>query len=178
MFYITPHGFKITKEQLPTLRYVSSTDVSPVMSDYVGFTTLIAAQEMFYPDLIIGWRYRQATHYFNWRDNMWKFVQCKLSKDHKVPLEKFTREYKGGVSDVLQEICSMGYKVSVSWVDDKNSWVTTITGKKGAKINENVSLPSWSDDWAEALFMGAFKCIVLADRGDWSTLEQLDDNWG
>ncbi len=110
--------------------------------------------------------------------NQWTFVHYKIPREDKGKLEEYIEACKGDVDSTISDLCGQGYKLSLSWVDDKSSYVCTITPKDGVKKNVRSSLPSWSDDWKEAVFMCGYKNEVLCNNGDWTPLLDKDDSWG
>lgn len=108
----------------------------------------------------------------------WQFIDVKLETEDKPKLEKFAKEYKLDVEAILTEISAMGYKLSISYVDKQNSFVVSVSGNDRTKHNNGCTMTSWSDDVIEALFMAAYKVIVVTDRGIWSEYATDTSNWG
>lgn len=108
----------------------------------------------------------------------WNFVNIKLTAEDKPKLEKYAKEHKLDVVSALTAIASYGYKFSLSFVDDSNSWVASVSGSDRSKHNNKATMTSWSDDPAEAIFMAAFKCDVITQGEDWKEFEQENSNWG
>jgi len=126
----------------------------------------------------LSWTLAIAKHppdlgYEYWRsDIMAKFgnmqaVNIQLTQADKAPLEKFAEGYKYDVVHAINQLGGSGIKVSITWVDDSNSWCVTLTGSPSSKHNKDRFMSSWSDDWVEALFMGLYKHEVVCDNGSW-----------
>jgi len=112
------------------------------------------------------------------KDPRWKFIECRLTADDAEGLERFSKGDYGGLVQTATELSSMGYKLSVSFIDKQNAFVATVSGSDRSKYNNGTSISSWSDDLAEAILMCGYKVIVLANRGDWEVLDAPRANWG
>ena len=108
----------------------------------------------------------------------WTFVNIKLKPEDKESLLKYAKEHKGQVESALSAIASYGYKFSLSFVDDSNSWCASVSGNERTKFNDKCTITSWSDDISEAIFMAAYKCDVVTEGGDWKEYEETSSNWG
>lgn len=79
--------------------------------------------------------------------------------------------------ELLAELCGEGYKISISWVFDQNSFCASLIGTPTTKANEDVVMTTWSDDLPEVIAMMYYKHVVICDRGKWPT-EKSGNRWG
>lgn len=107
----------------------------------------------------------------------WTMISARLSKDDKKKFHQAVEKSGLNAHDAVIELLGAGYKVSVSFVVDRESFVFTVTGPKDHKLNGEKSMTSWSDDLAEAMYMGWYKVRFVFGDGSWA-----DDNddvpWG
>ncbi|AXH79574.1 MAG: hypothetical protein [Circular genetic element sp.] len=108
----------------------------------------------------------------------WTFVEIKLGQDDKPALEEFLTEYDNDPLEILDDISELGYKVSISYVDDQSSYVVTVSGTKRSGLNNKQSVTSWSNNLAEACTMAGYKVLVIAKNKDWVEFETGNANWG
>lgn len=142
------------------------------------FTTLIGYENWSGDGIdLAGYYYRERDYFMaNFKD--WKFVNMRLTSDDEPELKKFALKYKSDVSAVVIELLSSGYKISITWVDDKESFIVTLTPTESCPYNAKSSMSSWSDDVIEAVMMAGYKNYVLADGKDWADAERGKDGWG
>lgn len=108
----------------------------------------------------------------------WTFVEIKLEKKDKPLVEKFAESYKHDPLEILDDIAELGYKVSVSYVDDQNSYVVSVSGNSRTGINNQQTVTTWSGDLGECIAMAGYKVLKLSDGRDWKELETQSSNWG
>lgn len=107
----------------------------------------------------------------------WTMINARLTKaDQKVFHDTVTKTNQPA-QDLVIELLEQGYKVSISFVDDRASFVFTVTGPKGHKINAEKSMTSWSDDLEEAMCMGWYKVRHVFNDGVW-TDDEDHGIWG
>lgn len=106
-----------------------------------------------------------------------KFINVQLSEKDKPRLEAYAEHYNGDAVEMAYELTAQGYKLSISWIDDRNSFCVTVSGSKRTKFNKEHSMTSWSDDLTEACFMAGYKHEELAKKGDWEGLH-VSTTWG
>lgn len=98
-----------------------------------------------------------------------EFVDCQLTKDDEKPLEKFIADYKGNVSELLQDIGSAGYTVKLGFYVEHAAFACFLQAGNDIKENSNMMLSSWSDEPIECLFMCWYKHKVIFKSGTWET---------
>lgn len=108
----------------------------------------------------------------------WQFANVKLTEKDKPKLIRFSGEFDDNPMNILTEIASRQYKLSVSWVDKQNSFVVSVSGTENSKINNGVTMTSWSDDVEEAIFMTGYKVLEVTQDGVWLEYAEESSNWG
>jgi hypothetical protein len=73
------------------------------------------------------------------------------------------------VDKLIPLLLEDGYKLSLAFVADSGSFSATISGNSEHSKNPNSGLSSFSDDVFEAIQLTAYKHIVMAKRGVWTT---------
>lgn len=178
----TPHPdwkwFYVTRFKLAGLTDYYTHKDSILYENHDLFLSLIDYQALYYPVLVIRIRYPTEELFMADQRANWTFIHYKIPREDESKLKDYIKSCKDSVDTPITVFASQGYKISISWVDDKNSYVVTVSPKEGSKVNSKSSLPSWSDDWQEAIFMCGYKHEVLCDGGDWTPLLDKDDNWG
>lgn len=107
----------------------------------------------------------------------WTMINARLSKNDKEKFHKAVTDSGLTAHDAVIELLGGGYKVSVSFVVDRSSFVFTVTGPKDHRLNAEKSMTSWSDDLEEAMYMGWYKVRLMFADGEW-TDDGEDMIWG
>lgn len=107
-----------------------------------------------------------------------EFVTLRLTADDAKNIEKYAQSKEGDYTTVLHEILASGHKVSISWIDDKSSYIVTLIGTEHSQHNQGYSMTTWSDDLVEAIFMAGYKHEIVCDGGSWQDNSTGDMNWG
>lgn len=107
----------------------------------------------------------------------WEMINKRLQLEDKQAFEKWVTKNPASVADLVTEVATNGYKLSITWVDNSNSFVVTASGRKDEGRNKKKSLPSWSDDVQEALYMTVYKILVIFEGGEWES-DDMAQNWG
>ncbi len=123
-------------------------------------------------------KYKTILEYERKNDMKWEFATIRLTEADKVPLQEYVHTHDNDPENILQELLSAGFKVSISFVDDQSAFVVTISGSERSKRNQGWSLSSWSDDFWEAVSMAGYKHFVLCDGKDWADLDKGKSSWG
>lgn len=108
----------------------------------------------------------------------WNFVEIKLVSDDKPALDEYMKSHKNDPTSILTEVASYGYKISISWVDDRNAYVVSVSGRDGGKKNANATVTSWSDDLNEAIGMAGYKVVKLTGGEEWAEYATTLGEWG
>lgn len=125
-----------------------------------------------------GWSFQSMEHFLMPTFSKWEFVEIRLQQTAAKDVEKYAQKHKNDPVSILEEITSYGYKVSISWVDDRNAYVVSVSGSDNSKNNNQTTVTSWSDSAMEALAMAGYKVVILTSGGDWKEFVTAKDNWG
>jgi len=68
----------------------------------------------------------------------------------------------------VEDILAAGYKLSFTFVDSSNSYVTSVTGNAEHLINPSATITSWSGTLEEGVAMSVWKVYVLFGEGKWA----------
>lgn len=115
----------------------------------------------------------QLSFCIDWTDLMAKrtsdfnLIDYRLSDTELDAFEAWVKKSPPTFPSVMAELATMDYKVSLTFVENSESWCVSITGKEDAKFNSKATLTTWSEDVEEALLMAYFKVIVVFERGKW-----------
>lgn len=105
------------------------------------------------------------------------FSTLRLEGDEAATFEKWFEETVVNPLEVMQQFTGDGFKMSVSYIIDQNSFCVTIIGTKDTKKHEKQGMTSWSDDLGEALAMAWFKHYQLCAGDGWPTKDR-GNRWG
>lgn len=97
------------------------------------------------------------------------FSTLRIEPDDAPAFEKWLEGNTVNPLAVLEQFTSDGFKISVTYVIDQNSFCVTVVGTKETKRHDKCGMSSWSDDLAEALGMTWYKHYILCDGSEWPT---------
>lgn len=107
----------------------------------------------------------------------WAFVNVPLSVADKPALDFFIEEQGGDSNLIIQELTAQQYKISIAWVDSRNSFCVTMSGGRDHPRNPAQSMSAWSDDINEAVWMLGYKHLQICKSGEWKDFE-TSAAWG
>lgn len=107
-----------------------------------------------------------------------EFVSIRLNKSDKKSFQVWQKEHGEKLNQNLEELALTGYKVSISFDPERDTFITALTGKKTASHNVSKCFTSRSSDMAEALQLMCYKHFGLANAEDWDKISTEDDSWG
>lgn len=105
----------------------------------------------------------------------WTFINYRLDKDEVRAFETWVAETNPNVYEVINDLTSAGYKMSISWDDKHTCFNVTITGGEASK-NAGKSLSSRSDEWSNALMMCLYKHTEIFRSGTWKS--RAEESYG
>jgi len=100
-------------------------------------------------------------------NNNFNLLDYRLSEAELGAYEAWLTKTKPTMPQCLSELAAMDIKISLTFVENSESWCVSITGKEGNKFNEKVTMTNWSDDVEDALYMACYKAVVVFERGKW-----------
>lgn len=96
-----------------------------------------------------------------------EFVTFKISPEEKKDYDKWADSCELSVDDVLNKFGGDGFKMSLKYVADVQSWVFTVIGTDVTKAHKNQAMSSWSDMVLDVVLVAAYKHYVMCDGGGW-----------
>lgn len=99
-----------------------------------------------------------------------RFIQRRLSRDEK---DDFLQRLSNNEFNYehLDAFVRQGYKVSFKFNEKQDSFNCTVIASNADSVNAGLMLSSFAEDVFTALSLCTYKHTVLAENGDWSTLE-------
>lgn len=107
----------------------------------------------------------------------WNMVTVRLDKSDQKKVHQVATKQEIDWHAAATALGGLGYKISMTWVDDRLAWVVTATGQVDHAINPASSISSWSQDPEEALILTWYKVCVVFDGGEWVS-DNDDIPWG
>jgi len=151
----------------------------PSKSNKLGRSSIVMRALKVCQDLEALWHVLPNTSFYvDHEDKMAKnnsdftLIDYRLSDDELDVYDAWVLKEKPQATGVLVALAEKDYKVSMSYVENSESWCISITGKEGAKFNTKCTLTTWNDDPIDGLFMATWKALVLFDGGKWKTKTQ------
>lgn len=108
----------------------------------------------------------------------WSMVNIKVDRSKVKEIEKYGEQFHNELEALVDSILSHGYKISMSYVDSRNSYIVTVSGTENSKYNNQTSMSSWSDSALEAFLLCSYKVNVITEGGKWSDYELTSSEWG
>jgi len=108
------------------------------------------------------------------------FINCNLSPDQKTDFGEWVVSEDVGVWSLLEDAVTQGLKYGLTWDEQNQCYIATLTGNGCLTINKRFCLTSRAGTYGEATALLMFKHVVLA-QGDWGTYRPRTrgfDNWG
>lgn len=108
----------------------------------------------------------------------YEFVRCELrsedKKSAKVWVEANTTEFGA----MLGDACASGYKYSLTFSPDHDTFTACFTGKEDHPYNGFKTLTARHKDWLVAAMTLLYKAQVMFKNGVWETdADDEDDGW-
>jgi hypothetical protein len=108
-----------------------------------------------------------------WTDIMAKktsnfnLIDYRLSDAELDAFEQWIKKSPPSFAASMAEFAAMNYKVSLTYVENSESWCVSVTGRDDAKFNEGVTITTWADDVEEGILMAYYKVCVVFSKGKW-----------
>lgn len=97
----------------------------------------------------------------------WKFATVSISRQDLPKVEELAEVYENDLNQALDVLADDDVKLSMNYVEKRNSWCVTLTPKEDNKHNKEISMTSWSNNPIEALWIGLYKHIVICNRKEY-----------
>lgn len=105
------------------------------------------------------------------------FAALSLSTEDEKRFTEWVTQQKVEPVEAMKKFTGDGFKISVSWVFDQNSFCLSVIGTKETRLHDGMVMTSWSDDLEEVILIAAYKHYVVCDGGEWPTRENTQ-RWG
>lgn len=106
------------------------------------------------------------------------FVTIRLTKAEKPEFEKWADNETENVTFWREKLILQGYKMSISFDPERDTYIVAVTGTPNAVDNTNSCFTSRSDVLIEAELMCYYKHAILAEGGKWDNIASELDGWG
>lgn len=106
----------------------------------------------------------------------YSFVRCELNSDDKKAAKIWIEENSSEMGAITHDAIADGYKLSVSFSSDHDTFTASLTGKEGA-LNEYKTMTARHKDWIVAVMTVMYKNAVMFKSGVWETDTEEDDGW-
>lgn len=135
--------------------------------------------DRFYDHCELVWdRMKGHTRYMANRDNLdWKFARVNLTDEEKEHYTGWAEEYADDVAELLIGTLLEDYKLTVTYDNENDTWIATLSATKRSKRNKAQSLSCRHRTYQQALSLLVYKHTIICDNGVWSDHEK-SDNWG
>lgn len=107
----------------------------------------------------------------------WQFADVNLTREQR---EEFVAWYAAIADDailMITEVLLEGYKLTVRYDSENQTWITTLSGQEEMRINARTSLSARHSDIETALCLVVYKHTVICGRGPWE-VQSSEDDWG
>jgi len=126
---------------------------------------------------VLNKRRMQMARFRSKVDNGWAFANVRMSKEQR---EDFLVWQEGILEDTVEVVTSVlltGYKMSIKWDGENETWVVTLTGTEMTRTNDKTSMSARHQDLTTALLLSVYKHVVICGSSAWNTAAD-EENWG
>jgi len=103
------------------------------------------------------------------------FVQYSLTSEDKQNFLAWQTKNTKLLDTLVIELLQTNHKIGLSFNDQTDSFVCSVTGKQEECINASKCFTSHAKDYGTALWVALFKHHVVWDRGVWESLDDAAD---
>jgi len=107
-----------------------------------------------------------------------EFVNLRVPAEDKAKVTQWMLDHETELGDMLDDMVSSGYKISLNLDSGNDCHLVAITGSDDAPNNRGLCMTSRASSPMEALYVGLYKHYVLCDSGDWPAPETGDRTFG
>lgn len=124
--------------------------------------------------------------YFSWRITVAKlkqnygveFVNITVSTADKAQFDSWVGSQNVELTEIMTHIISSGYKLSVSLDQNNDCYICALTGTEDQRWNAKKCMTSRADSIEEAIWLAAYKHVVICGAGDWGESNSRNTTWG
>lgn len=106
-----------------------------------------------------------------------EFVNRNLLTEEADNFKKWEKSISSESGTLISQVMLDEYKLSITYDDNNECFIATLTGKDDQRNNPNKALSARSDDWYEAIMLALYKHLVLFSGNKWAGATQKN-NWG
>lgn len=103
------------------------------------------------------------------------FVKCELRAEDKAEAKAWLEKNYKQFATQVHDVCTDGYKFSVSFSPDHETYTATLTGKEDNPINGKKMLTARHKDWVVASQTVLYKHLVMFGGEVWEDAAQDED---
>lgn len=107
----------------------------------------------------------------------WTFVRCELTPEERDHFTGWLHESQDDMVELLTNALLTGYKLSVVFDSDNDTWIATLSGTKYTAYNDKSSISSRHGSFDDAIMLMLYKHLVLGEGGQWRDGSQ-GGQWG
>jgi hypothetical protein len=115
------------------------------------------------PELTTKRNYKMKRNF----NQAWTFVRCDLAPEEREHFVGWLQETQDDIIEVLNAVLLHGYKLSVVFDDDNDTWIATLSGTKYTAHNDKSSMSSRHTSFEDAVMLMLYKHTVVAQGGTW-----------
>jgi len=105
------------------------------------------------------------------------FAQLSLNIQDKADFTKWAQTNPQPVDELIVELTGEGYKISITYVIDSQSFCVSLIGTDLCTVNKDMVMTAWAADPLEAMYLIAYKHIVKCNRDRWPS-NDTGARWG
>lgn len=106
----------------------------------------------------------------------YSFIRCELNSDDKKAAKVWIEENFADMGAIVHDAVASGYKMSISFSSDHDTFTASLTGKEGA-VNEFKTITARHKDWQVAAMTVMYKHNVMFKASVWESDAGEDDGW-
>ena len=144
----------------------------------VEFRFITRIKDMKHEDRVVHMFYERMEFFIMAQKFAWTFVEIKLLAGDKPKVLAWAEKNVTNPLEVIDDITELGYKVSISYIDDRNSYVVSVSGSDRTPQNNKQTITTWSSNLEECLIMAGYKILHLTKDGKWEDYATESSDWG
>jgi hypothetical protein len=104
-----------------------------------------------------------------------EFIRFELTADDKKDLLKWCDKERENFDLLCTEVVQTGHKMSMSFNDQNDSFICSVTGKPEECDNASRCYTSHGKSWAVAQWVALYKFHVIWKKGVWESVDDASD---
>lgn len=103
------------------------------------------------------------------------FVRCELTEADRKKVGPWTQTKDFSLEDLINQALGEGHKVSLSFNDNTDSYIASVTGKPEDCVNASKCYTSHAKTWYQALQVAMYKYHVIFRGEAWEDVGEEND---